>query len=122
MKVEIKNNACVVTSEAGDLKFYGTVNAVGESALLYHIKKMLNARGYDLIKKRMYKDGHMVDDMQQYLRTRKPSGDPNKDIYIWNGMWAIAGANDYLNDSGQVTLSIMTDIFNVPKIKALERK
>jgi hypothetical protein len=112
MKVEIKNNVCVIISEPDDPKFYGTVNAAGESRLLFHVKKILNDRGYDLIKKRMHKDGHLVSDMQQYLRTRKPSGDPQKDIYIWNSMWAVAGANDYLNANGMVTLSVMPNIFN----------
>lgn len=112
MKVEIIGHCCKVTAEPGDPKFYGIVNGAGESKLLHHIKKILNAQGFDLIKKRMWKDGHLMDDMQQYLRTRKKSGDPLKDIYIWNGRWAIQGANDYLNQDGHVLLSVETDVFN----------
>ena len=112
MKVEIINYACRVTKEPGDPKFSGVVNARGESRLLYHIKNILNARGYDLIKKRMYKDGHLVDDLQQYLRTRKKSGDPNKDIYIYNSMWNACGAEAILNRVGTVTLTVVKDIFN----------
>jgi hypothetical protein len=112
MKIELKDHSCVVTREPGDPRFSGVVNAAGESRLFHHIKKALNAQGFDLIKKRMGKDGHLVDDMQQYLRTRKKSGDPKKDIYIWNGMWAIKGADQYLNEDGQVWLNLIADVFN----------
>ena len=112
MKVKIEKGYCIVTKEKGDKIPSGVVRAKGESLLLYQIKKILNAKGYNLIKKRMCKDGHLVDDLQQYLRTRKPSGNPKKDVYIWNGMWAIKGAEAYLREEGVVTLSMMTDVFN----------
>ena len=82
MKVTIDGHVCTVTKEPGDPHFSGVVNAAGESRLLYHIKNILNTQDYDLIKKRAYKDGHLLSDMQQYLRTCKPSGNPQKDIYI----------------------------------------
>jgi hypothetical protein len=111
MKVEIKGNRCIVTREKGDPRFSGSVNAAGESRLLYHIKNILNKQGYDLIKKRMHKDGHLVDDLQQYLRARKRSGDPKKDICIYNGMWNIKGAEEYLNEFGTVILCVTENIF-----------
>jgi hypothetical protein len=111
MKVEIINSKCIITKEAGDPKFSGRINAAGESRLLYHIKGILNKQGYDLIKKRMHKDGHLVDDLQQYLRARKRSGDQKKDIYIYNGMWSIRGAEEYLNEMGTVTLTVLENIF-----------
>jgi len=113
MKLEMQEHSLVVTKEPGDIRFSGIINAAGESRLLYHIKKILNKQGYDLIKKHMAKDGHMMDDLQQYLRTRKPSGDPSKDIYIYNGMWQICGAGEDLNKKGSVVLSVMRDVFNV---------
>jgi len=118
MKVEFKNNKdgspykLVVTKEPKDKIRVINREARGESTLLHHIKKILNARGYDLIKKRMWKDGHMVGDMQQYLRTRKRTGDPKKDIYIWNNMWNIQGADYYFNLDGKVELIVETDVFN----------
>jgi hypothetical protein len=115
LKVEIKNHACIVTREPGDPRFSGVAKAKGESRLLYHIKNILNAQGYDLIKKRMWKDGHLVDDMQQYLRTRKATGNPEKDIYIWNGQFAIRGAEEPLNESGTVTLNVETNVFKPSK-------
>jgi hypothetical protein len=68
MKVEINGNQCVITKEAGDPKFYGMS---GESLLLYKIKQELIKQGYDVIKKRIQKDGHMIgDEEMQYIRTR----------------------------------------------------
>jgi hypothetical protein len=116
MKVVMNKHCCKVTREKGDPVFSGTVNAAGESRLLHHLKKILNARGYDLIKKHMAKDGHLMSDMQQYLRTRKKTGKPSKDIYIYNSMWSINGADFYLRLNGSFTFSVVRDVFNAPKI------
>ena len=110
MLLEFKGTSLIVTREAGDKKYYGTGNAAGESNLLHAIKTELNKQGYDLIKKRMWKDGHLVDDMQQYLRTRK-KGAGKADIYIWNTIWAIRGAEKDFND-GEVTLGVMYNVFD----------
>jgi hypothetical protein len=110
MRIEFHGTYIEVFREKGDKAFYGVQNAAGESNLLYAIKKKLNSQGYDLIKKRMWKDGHLVDDMQQYLRTRKATGDPAKDIYIVNGQWAIQGAEINYN-AGSCCLNLHTDIF-----------
>lgn len=112
MKLTFAGGGLIVTAERGDPKYYGVHNGAGESRLLYAIKKQLNNQGYDLIKKRMWKDGHLVDDLQQYLRTRKPSGNPKKDIYIYNSAWAIRGAEEDLNKNGETTLSVVTGIFD----------
>ncbi len=42
-----------------------------ESHFFYHLKLALNKQGYDLIKKLMWKDGHMTDDLRYYLRQKK---------------------------------------------------
>jgi len=75
MRFELADHSITIIREEGDPKFYGVVSARGESNLLYRIKRVLNCNGFDLIKKRMHKDGHLVDDMQQYLRTRRESSD-----------------------------------------------
>ena len=111
MQVTISGNKCIVTKEAGDPRFSGMINAAGESRLLYHIKKILNEKGYNLIKKRMHKDGHLVSDMQQYLRTAKRTGNPDKDIYIYNSNWNVEGADEVLNRDGTVILSVEKDVF-----------
>ena len=100
-----------VKREPNDPKFYGVQNAAGESNFLYWLKNILNADyGYDLIKKRMWKDGHMVDDMQQYLRTHTPESSGPK-VAIYNPRWAIEGAEKAWDMDGEVTLAIERDIF-----------
>ena len=119
MKVEIirykhrtEYGVCVVTKEPGDPKCHGIKFAKGESRLLYHVKNILNSQGYDLIKKRIQKDGHMMGDQyQQYLRTRKPSSDPEKNIYIYNGRYQIEGAEEDFNRQGEVRLMVVFDVF-----------
>tara|TARA_R100000808_G_C2154207_1_gene165032 strand:- start:5137 stop:5475 length:339 start_codon:yes stop_codon:yes gene_type:complete len=103
MKIKLRKHACVVTREKGDPKYYGTMNGAGESRLLHAIKKALNAKGYNFIKKRMYKDGHMVDDLQQYLRMKSPV--KGKLLAIYNNQWAVTGANDLFNE-GECVLRV----------------
>ncbi len=110
MILQFKGGSLIVTREDSDPKYYGTVNAAGESKLLHAIKNELNRQGYDLIKKRMRKDGHLVDDMQQYLRTRK-KGAGKADIYIYSGFWAIEGANERFN-RGEVSLNVEYEVFS----------
>lgn len=109
MKIQINHYNIVVTREATDKKYYGTHNAAGESNLLHAIKNELNKQGYDLIKKRMWKDGHLVDDLQQYLRTRK-KGAGKADIAIYNNFWTIRGAEIDFN-KGEVVLNVITNYF-----------
>ena len=100
-----------VKREDGDPKSYGVANAAGESNFLHWLKSILNEQyGYDLIKKRMSHDGHLVDDMQQYLRTRSPkSAGPM--VAIYNHRWAIEGLEQPWNELGEVTLAVERDIF-----------
>lgn len=112
MRLILEQHRLVVIREPGDPKYYGVLNAAGESRLLYAIKNQLNNQGFDLIKKRMHKDGHLVSEMQQYLRTRKPTGNSNKDICIYNGFWQIRGAEEDFNQ-GQVVLLVERGIFGL---------
>lgn len=111
MKLEFNGNCLTVVREDTDPKYYGNYNAAGESKLLHAIKKELNKQGYDLIKKRMWKDGHLVDDCQQYLRTRK-KGAGKADIYIYNSSFQIRGANERYNEDDKVVLSVDYNIFS----------
>lgn len=104
MKIELKtgeggNWGCVVTREPGDKKYYGAVNAAGESALLYAVKNILNSQGHHFIKTRMWKHGHLVDDIQQYLYD-KVSG-----VAIWNNFFSLRGADEDFNE-GKVVLCV----------------
>jgi len=63
MRFELAEHSITAIREGGDPKFYGVQFARGESRLLHQIKIVLNNNGFDLIKKRMWKDGHLVDDL-----------------------------------------------------------
>ena len=118
MKIWFWEHKAVLVREEGDPKFYGDT---GESRLLYHAKRLLNECGFDLVKVRMWKDGHLVDDLQQYIRARKGSKGPH--ICIYSTFWAIHGANVPWN-CGTVSLRMQQDIWGVgqdaiPLIKEL---
>lgn len=95
MKVEIKGSVCTVVREPGDPRFKT------ESTLLHHVKKALAMQGFDLIKKRMCKDGHLVSAEQQYLRTRRRDG-----ICVFNPRWQVEGAESRFNRDGSVDLAV----------------
>lgn len=105
-----------------DAEHYGTLTiqreegdayASNESVLLYWVKQQMNVRGLDLIKKRMAKDGHMMDDHQQYLRSR------NKKLYpgfqIYNGRWALEGIHEPFNKFERVSLIVQPHLTTRPK-------
>ena len=122
MKIEIDGLRLTVIREPKDPRFYGLKNAAGESQFLYHLKKWWNEKvgtfenplyNCKLIKKRMGKDGHMVDEMQQYLRSAKPVkvDDDGDKLYlaIHNTHWAINGLNDDFNEGKAVIqISLIT--------------
>jgi hypothetical protein len=92
------NHIVTVTKEKGDPIFHRSNWADAESTFLYHVKKQLQNAGYDVIKKRMWKDGHMVDDTQQYIRER------NWEWCIYNNSWATYDAGEIFNEDGVVYL------------------
>lgn len=105
MNITITELTMVVTKTEGDIRFRN------ESHFLYHVKRILNEeRGYDLIKKRMHKDGHLVDDLMQYLRARSPKS-KGPHACIWNRQYAIYDAGQEFNKHGLVSLAVMNNIF-----------
>jgi hypothetical protein len=103
MRLTFEGGILTVTREATDKKLYT------ESALLHAVKKELNEQGYDLIKKLMWKDGHLVSDTQHYLRTRK-KGAGKADVYIYHGSNAICEASEPYNQ-GEVVLNVDYGVF-----------
>ncbi|KKK87588.1 hypothetical protein LCGC14_2751730 [marine sediment metagenome] len=97
-KEEVSN-----VKEPSDSKIYASEWGSAESLLLYRVKKILNAKGLDLIKKRMWKDGHMMNDMQQYLRERKPIN--GRCLAIYSTFWALRGIEEDYN-KGEVVLTL----------------
>ena len=116
MKVKIEGLHCIVTKEPGDPVFRNSGWASAESTFLYHVKKALIAQGHDVIKKRMWKDGHMMDERQQYIRTRSRRS-PKPHLYIWNDSWAVYDAGREFNYAGEVVLAVATDVFQLRKRK-----
>ncbi len=115
MRIKFDKRTVSFLREDNDPKFYGVAFARGESQFFHWIKKVLKKGHPDIpeyfprnfIKKRMWKDGHMVDCMQQYLRTNKPvvkTGQGDK-LYIclYNPNWSISGAEKNWNE-GEVSL------------------
>jgi hypothetical protein len=114
MIVSIVGRSCFVYEQDSDPVFRPTNgdsswSAPGwygaESRLLYHVQKTLNQRGYDLIKKRMWRDGHMVGtEYSQYLRSRDPKSVPSLCVYHANH--AIEIAAELFNEIGVVELAV----------------
>lgn len=117
MKIEYdhKNREIVVTKEPGDRKYPATGKQTGwttdpEGTLLYHVQKWLNehfifcCRKIRWIKKRMCKDGHLVDEYQQYIRTSKPVPCIGGTIAFSNWHYAITGLNDDFNKDGKAVI------------------
>ncbi len=133
MRVVLNEMRLTVIKEPGDPIFYNGEWGSGESRLLYHVKKKIIAGEVenwgdlptDIIKKRMWKDGHLVDDTQLYLRTRKPycedaEGDK---IYlsIRNSHWAITGLNDDFNTDGKCNLQMEFCSITRPEVGKISR-
>jgi len=98
-------HALVVIREKGDPVFYGVGMGAGESKFLHWVKTMLIKRyGWDLIKKLMWKDGHMVEDTQHCIRSRYPSTKPN--ILFWNDHYAIRGLEEDFRVRGEARLAV----------------
>ena len=121
MRAQFTKSTATFIREEGDPKFYGVRNAAGESRLFYHIVQFLNAHGFSVIKKRAWKDGHLLDEMQQYIRTRKRGVGP--DLYLINPKWAIEGAEEDWNRKGCVTLAMEKDVWETgqPTVSMIQR-
>ncbi len=72
-----------------------------ESIFLYYVKNELLKMGNDVIKKRMWKDGHLMGgDETQYIRER------NHKFYIYDGNWQLRFLHKDFNKKGSVFLDL----------------
>jgi len=110
MKAVFSQGHVTFHRDTTDPRFHGLRFARGEHGLMHFLAKWLNARGFDVIKKRAQKDWHMIGDQYQpYVRCRKPrKATPH--VYVWSGFYALRGANEDWN-RGRVTLLLETDVF-----------
>jgi hypothetical protein len=114
MIVTIVDHICYVYCQPGDPIF--RPNRTGsswsppgwygaESRLLHHVLRILNARGYDLIKRRMWRDGHMVGtEHTRYLRSRNVRGMPS--LCIYHADHAVEVAAKSFNKLGRLALAV----------------
>ena len=73
MRVDLKLNISNGRLTGGHVTVYrdGGPKIYSDSAFWHAVKRELQKQGHDVIKKLMWKDGHMVDDNQYYVRSRK---------------------------------------------------
>jgi hypothetical protein len=104
---------CKVTKEKGDKSISKSgYNGTIESTFLYKVKIELIKQGYDIIKKRIASDpGNMVDEYQQWIRTRKWKGSAGE-FAIYNSQWAIFDAGKIYNEDGEFVLAVLNDKFD----------
>jgi len=90
MKVTLTENSCLVEREPTDKKIYS------ESLFWYKVKQELQKQGHDVIKKLMWKDGHLVSDKVYYIRERKGK------FAIWDSAYAVRFTYEPYNRDGIV--------------------
>ncbi len=72
---------------------------------MYNVQKILNERGYDLLKKRMWRDGHMFGgEHNQYVRSRDVKSVPS--MYVYHANAALEVAAESFNTLGRVRLDV----------------
>jgi hypothetical protein len=113
--VTIVGDSCFAYREPGDPKFRpnrskSSWSSLGwysaDSRLLYNVQKILNGRGYELLKKRMWKDGHMFGcEHSQYLRSRTLKNVPS--LYLYHANAALEIAAESWNVLGRVELDVV---------------
>src|SRR4051794_19673597 len=109
MIVSIVGNSCYLYREPGDpvLRPNRSRNSwsppgwyAAESRLLHNAQKILNGRGYGLLKKRMWRDGHMFGtEYTQSLRSRSLKALPS--LYIYHADSALEVAAESYNVLGR---------------------
>jgi hypothetical protein len=106
MKVELKDHVCIITREKDDPKYYGLG---GESNIWYAIKVNLQKQGFDVIKKLMWKDGHLYgDDHTYYIRSRnlgKKFSNTHEWFQIYDNDYAIRAMTRDFNE-GELSLMV----------------
>ena len=112
MKVELDVKTGAVHGLLNVTREKGDTNHYTESTLLHYIKLALIEKGFDVIKKRMWKDGHMMNgDDIQYIRSRKIN--PTRvdkwldAMYIYDEQYALRNLVTAYNNLGGITLAVM---------------
>lgn len=115
MIVSIVGCSCHVYREPGDPVFRPNRSRnswsppgwyAAESRLLYNVRKLLDRRGYGLIKKRIWRDGHMFgSEHTQYLRSRDTKLVPS--LYIYHSGYALEVAAESFKVLGRARFDVV---------------
>lgn len=115
MIVSIVDSRCHVHRQPGDPVFRPNRSRnswsppgwqAAESRLLHNVRKILDRRGYGLIKKRMWRDGHMFgSEHTQYLRSRNLKAVPS--LYVYHADHALEVAAENYNVLGRAVLDVV---------------
>lgn len=79
-------------------EIFDTMRFRDDSHFLYHVKKALQDRGNDCIKKLAWKDGNLVDNHMHYIRERRFG------YIVWDANYAIRSCAEVFNKTGEVEL------------------
>lgn len=93
MKIQIGKRLAHVTRDSAREHYRN------ESAFWYALRNALRAKGRDVIKKEMIKDGHMTSERVYYVRARKQPG-----LMLWDEQYAVRNVASDFNTAGCVTL------------------
>ena len=88
-------------------KEQGETPVRNESHLLYRLQRALCTypdKNIDVIKKLMYKDGHLVDNTQHYLRSRKVNHPES--IMVYDNLYAVRDSAKAYNNGETITLCV----------------
>lgn len=105
MQVRMTEHSCVVTREPTDRVLRDGGWGDADSRLLFRLKEHLNRTGGDWIKKRMWKDGHLVDDTQHYIRERKSRNGVQLAVYATD--YALRSSADVFNRGEPVCFALV---------------
>lgn len=98
MKVTFNGRSVTLRREHGERSLRN------DSDLWYRLRNELRRRGRDVIKKPMWKDGHLTDSTRHYVRTRRMNGKAS--FWIHDGTYAIRDAYRDFNANGRVDLDM----------------
>lgn len=105
----VKDGVLVVERDGGPrisvYRGFGGRQVVDPSSTFWkHVQRKLAALGYDFVKKRMWRDGHLMSDEQIYLRERKETN--GRQLALWDGEYALRNAVDDYNAGHRVRLVV----------------
>lgn len=102
VELDLEKQTCKVIRESNDPRFRSGGWSDAESTFLYHVKRALQDQGFDVIKKRAWRDVCLVDNHLQYIRERSGAW------CIYNANYAIFDAGIEFNNQGLVYLTVET--------------